>query len=152
MKKKNRKVLVGILILIVTAGILACRYSINKRVELTRHIEGAIDSYVEGETKNIDIASINFFQWDRVYIFAPYSRCGKIIDILNAPYFWFRCPFSGIVNAQSRSLYVFKRNGFVVGDAILYGPIEENNPSGYSHESAYFIFNERGRLVWDGDQ
>lgn len=152
MKKTNCIVLVVIPILIVTAGILACRYSVNKRVELTRHIEGAIDSYLEGETKNIDIASIRYFQWDRVYIFGPYSRCKHIIAALDAPYFWFRCQISGIEITESRSLFVFKKNNLIVGDAILYSLTEEFNKSGYSHESAYFVINERGRLEWVGGQ
>jgi sensor histidine kinase YesM len=126
----------------------------DSRSLLVNNLENAISQYQAGEISVIDFSSLTDFTWDRLFIFGPYTSSKTINNNLGT--YWPCSHFTRIFYIDSMSLFVFTNNGHVVQHLDFprtmkeYLPIEGN--SGYSVEETIFIVDERGRLIWVGQQ
>ena len=155
MPKSTRVVFIALLFLSIITTALVFKHSkdVAERSILNSYIDSAINDYKEEREPFIDFATINYFSWDKIYIFGSYSDCRDIIKALDDPYFWFECKASGIEDYEGILLFVFKRKSFIAKSTTYSGAsINRNSQVGYSHNNASFIFNEEGRMIWVGDQ
>ncbi len=139
-------------ILLISVVVFRYFQATAERSRLNSYIDIVINNYKEEKALYIDLAGVNYFPWDTVYIFGSYSNCKEIIKRLDAPYFLFECSLSGIEDYESLLLFVFKRNGRIVKSTIYFGAsISKNNQDGYLYKDARFIFDEKGRMIWAGN-
>jgi hypothetical protein len=149
MRKTNSKIfLLIIFVFCAFLCIIVNHWIESNESNLTMHLETAMENYLDGNTSVIDVASIDFFEWDRVYIFNVYESCATIVEIIGAPFYWFRCKSTGIQHNELIVLFVFMKNDVVVGTAT---------PSNYTVGNfltrkeilvadAYFVLNDHGNL------
>jgi len=125
---------------------------IRKR-ELTKALDDAISRHKNGETPVIDFSSIKTtFMWDRLYVFEPYTQDSEIDDILGKTWNDHESCYTGVSYYDGIMLLVFTKNGQVV-QCLDYG-IYFADPEKYEFaiDQARFILDQRGDLIWVGNQ
>ena len=124
---------------------------ISKR-ELTKALDDAISHHKNGETPIIDLSTaITTFSWDRLYVF---DEIFKIEDILGETWNDHESCYTGVSYYDGITLLVFTKNGQVVQclDYGIYFADPEKYETGLSIDQARFILDQRGDLIWVGDQ
>ena len=144
MSRIKRAALICMILLLFAA----CLLPVYRKEKLTSNIEYLVTSYKAGKAPYIAIASIQYISWDKVYLFGGYSSCDDIAAVIGIPDSWFGCEYSGIESTEGATLFVFIKNGSIVTEAFYYGTDPIYNPEGYSHEQAYFILDEKGRIAF----
>ena len=148
MSKKKLTSLIFVILLLV----VACILPISRKEKLRSNIEYLITSYKAGKAQYIEIASIQYFSWDKVYRFGGYSSCDDIAAVIGVSDSWFGCEYSGIETTEGATLFVFMKNELVVTEAFYYGTDPLYNSDGYLPEQAYFILDEKGRIAFPGNK
>jgi hypothetical protein len=147
---KNRLSSILIVISITFLGIFfLIKSDQNNRSILGATIVQLINDYDQGKTDCIDFDEINFINWDRLYIFAPYSTPEKIESTIKT--IWFGSRFTHIENSDVITLLVFTRNGNVVqyiefwrGDGDF---ANSENVDGYFKSNLCFTKNSRDQII-----
>ena len=129
----------------------------TNRQNLRTLLSNEISRYKNGDTSVIDFSTIKTpFLWDRLYVFEPYTYLSEIENVLGKSLNNESC-FTGIMGSDGVALLVFTNNGQVM-QCLDY---ERNKndfadlakyETGLSIEQARFILDQRGTVVWVGDQ
>jgi hypothetical protein len=108
------------------------------------------DVAARGEPTTIDIATIASFEWDKLYIFEPYTSPERVEQYLG--FRWPQASMYSVKDGKDAALFVFVKGQKVVhafrhsralGD---FSPVA--NPNGYKHEEARFgIQYDTGRAI-----
>jgi hypothetical protein len=156
--KKWLTIHIPILIVILAAHIsiaLVIQENANERVLIRHQINDQIEKYANHEVSSIDISACTKFEWDRFFIFGPYSSAKKINSVLGS--FWIGSHFTDIESNEAITLFVFMNHGHVVKYLEFpRGPVDFStayHESGYTVENAIFTLDTRGRIIWqDGGE
>jgi hypothetical protein len=123
--------------------------------QLVADLAETINLYKKREVSEIDISLLTTFAWDRLYVFGAYTDLAKL-DSMFGNSWRGKCHVT-IDYSDSVALLVFAQNNKVV-NCIEY-PTYENDfsglkkyESGFLHEEARFVLNERGNVIWIGDK
>jgi len=152
---KNKSLLLTILAIVILVSVFLATLSskeksqksqINQREQLAVDLDGLIELYKNGKVDAIDMASITPFDWDKLYLFGPYSTAEKIFSTLG---------FSGDIKSYITTddriiLFVFVKNNKVVQYMDYPRNTDFNavvNDSGYTPSEAVFILDNEGRVV-----
>jgi len=148
MKKHNKIVL--IFILVIALGIIGILgYSHYKNT----HIYNSLAQLIADNDK-IELKNVTDFEWDKFFVFAPYSQPDYINETLG--FDWSRANPIGLKYDENQ-LLVFVKNKSVVKDLIFArvdGDFIENDKNEYTHDDAVFI-KQKGQygdsLIWQNN-
>lgn len=149
MKIRLSLIVIVISIIFFLAIFLITKSDQNERAILDQNIVQIINDYDRGKTDCINFDMINLFNWDRLYIFAPYSTPEKIESTIKT--IWFGSRFTHIDTNENIALLVFLQNGNVVqyiefwrGDGDF---ANSENVDGYFKSNLCFTKNSRGQII-----
>lgn len=120
------------------------------RQKLNLVLRKMIDDNHLGIIDKVDLSLLTISNWDRFYIFQPYTVPEKIDKVLGI--FWMGARFSDIKSSDQITLLVFTNNTKVV--QFLEFPRSAGdfafavNDSGYSILESQFVADENKRMVW----
>ncbi|MFZ5904486.1 MAG: hypothetical protein ACOYZ8_13150 [Chloroflexota bacterium] len=125
----------------------------SDRSLLFAYVHKEVSDFRNGVSSQIDFSEISYFSWQKIYIFGPYSTCNRINETLGTLVFWFDCKIKNVESYENGSIIIFKENGWMIR-YILYDGIfpDSFHEGGYSLDEAHFILDERGRMIWVGNQ
>lgn len=153
---KIRRVLpiIFALFIVVLYFVLTPYQNIKDDNLLLSELSTAVSRLRNGEMPVLNFLEITQFSWDRVYFFEPYTHPSRIDDELG--FFWLESRFTTIESSDNVTLLVFVSNRHVVQYLEFPRSLGDfanlDNNSGYSAESAKFIINEKGQMIWVGDK
>ena len=149
MSKKRVLIFASCFLVLISIVVLAIlNYENLERDKLYESIIQLIQKYDRGESKCIDLGNIDLINWDKVYIFGPYSYPEDIDARLGT--YWRGSRFSQIKYSDAITLLVFVDKGrvrqyveFYKGDGDFSG-----NKTGlfFSKNEAKFKKNDLGEI------
>jgi hypothetical protein len=77
--------LIIIIVLTITVGLVALKNSQaerSQRQQLVTDLDLLIESYKLDHVNEIDISTITAFEWEELYLFAPYSTTDRIVEVI----------------------------------------------------------------------
>jgi hypothetical protein len=150
---KNKSVLVATIIIflisvVLTTALINSQAEENKREELVTDLDMLIKSYKIGDVDVIDISTITPFEWERLYLFAPYTSKERIVEV------------TGIKWSGNQKTFIESNDGivlfiFVNEDKVVQYIDYHRDPdfllsvreTGYSPSEAIFVLDQKGRVV-----
>lgn len=139
-------ILVTVFLATLSSKERAEKTQITQREQLAADLDKLVQLYKNGKVDAIDISSITPFEWEKLYLFSPYSPAELIFKTLG---------FSGDIKSYISTddgiiLFVFVKDKKVV----QYMDYPRNtdfiavvNDSGYNPAEAVFILDNEGRVV-----
>lgn len=116
-------------------------------------LDALVDLYRNGRISVIAISSATDFSWDRLYIFAAYTPTSSIDSLVGSS--WQTNCSTRIEDVDGVTLLLFTKNGRVVHCLDYPGSNDFQVPwppkaGGYSPDQAFFVLDDKGRLVLEG--
>jgi hypothetical protein len=109
-----------------------------------------ISRYKNGDVEFIELKTVTPFDWDRLYVFGPYTRHFSISEIVGST--WSDICVTSIQSDDGIVLLIFTLNGQPV-QCVEYGrgngdfDMLENVRSGISIKDARFVLDRRGNII-----
>jgi hypothetical protein len=148
----KRILLLSIIVLISLVGLSITFIQKNAILEkeiLRERIAHEVIKFRYGSIEIIDLEKTTSFDWDKLYIFGPYTTAKKMNEELGQV--WILGYFTHIDSSENYSLLVFMNKNRIVQflefprSLVDFSPLEQVN--GYSNLESRFIIDEDGRLL-----
>jgi hypothetical protein len=152
---KNKSLLYAIIAILILVSIFLATLStkektqkaqINQREQLIVDLDRLVQLYKNGKVGAIDISSITPFEWEKLYLFSPYSSAENIFKTLG-----FTDEIrSYIATDDGIILFVFVKDNKVVQYMDFPRNPDFNsvvNDSGYNQVDAIFVLDNEGKVV-----
>ena len=150
---KNKFVIAITVILVALSAMLVVSFvnyltKENQREQLAAQLDSLVESYKKGDVEAISISAITSFEWEKLYLFGPYTTKEHIIEV------------TGLVDSANLKtkiefddtivLFVFVNENKIVqfmdfhrdpdfGYSIVDSP--------YNPDDAFFVLNENGQAL-----
>ena len=153
---RNKFLLIAVAITIIVSAILtvvwenyrAEKIQREQREQLAIDLDLLVESYKIGKVDVIDISTITPFNWEKLYLFGPYStteRINKVTGLTSAEDIK-----TNISDDDGIVLFVFVSKNKVV-QYMDYHRIPDfdssDRESGYNRSEAIFVLDEKGRAI-----
>jgi hypothetical protein len=152
---KNKSILFAVVIILIFVYVFLATISkkeqaenaqITQREQLAADLDKLVNLYKNGKVNGIDISSITSFEWEKLYLFSPYSTAEQIFKTLG-----FTDDIKSYISTDD-GIILFV---FVKGNKVVQYMDYPRNPdfnsvvreSGYSPSEAIFVLDNAGVVV-----
>lgn len=152
---KNKPLLFTIIAIVILISIFLATLSkndraeknqLNQRNQLIVDLDRLVALYKNGKVDAIDISTITPFEWEKLFLFSPYSTAEQIFKTLG-----FSDDIKSFISYDDGIiLFVFVKGNKVVQyldyprNPDFYSVVRE---SGYSPSEAVFVLDDEGRVA-----